>query len=202
MRLLKHLLATWACLAQVSFAGVAFTKWPTTVYTGQPATMTWNGDPNIKPATITLRKGPSGDLKTLKVLTTQAGGGSFTWVPEDSLVDGSDYALQIEQNGSVNYSGLVTLAHQPGKEPPSPAPPSSKIGPRPSDITSPLGGTRHSIQKGNNAYLPALNSSSTRHNMTQNKSTTPSPSNDGASFRYLSPEVTLAALAIIVYFAA
>ncbi|KAL5336689.1 hypothetical protein BJX70DRAFT_371670 [Aspergillus crustosus] len=199
MHLLKPLLATWACLAQVSFAGVAFTKWPATVYTGQPAMMTWNGDPNI-PATITLRKGPSGNLKTLKVLTTQAGGGSFTWIPEESLPAGSDYALQIEQSGSINYSGLVTLASQPGKVPPPP--PTSKTTPRPSDIASPLGGTRHSVQKGNNAYIPAFNSSSARLNMTSSKSTAPSPSNDGASFMYISPEMTLAALAIIVYFAA
>ncbi|KAL4872296.1 hypothetical protein BDV12DRAFT_211149 [Aspergillus spectabilis] len=199
MQLLNSLFAAWVCLAQVSFAGVAFTKWPTAVYAGQPATMTWNGDPNI-PATITLRKGPSGNLKTLKVLTTQAGGGSFTWVPEESLPDGSDYALQIEQNGSINYSGLVTLAHQPGKEPPPP--PTSKTMPRPSDITSPLGGARPGIQKGNNGYISALNSSSARLNKTSSKSTTPSPSNDGASFRYISPEMTLAAVAIIVYFAA
>ncbi|KAL4989802.1 hypothetical protein BDW68DRAFT_155765 [Aspergillus falconensis] len=44
MHLLKPLLATWACLAQVSLAAVSFTKWPTTVYTGKPATMYWKAD--------------------------------------------------------------------------------------------------------------------------------------------------------------
>ncbi|KAL3494032.1 hypothetical protein BJX62DRAFT_55805 [Aspergillus germanicus] len=220
MYLLKPLLATWACLAQVSFAGVAFTKWPTTVYTGRPATMSWigdpNGDPNAvraipfsqlssanknKPATITLRQGPANNLKTLKVLTTQAGGGSFTWVPEESLPEGSDYALQIEQNGSINYSGLVKLAHQPGKESP---PSASKKAPLPSDSAPPpLGGTRNGVQRGNNGYVPVLNSTSPRFNMTtSSKSTTSSTSSDGTSFRYVSPEMLLGGLAVIIYFAA
>ncbi|KAJ0414427.1 hypothetical protein BJY00DRAFT_295204 [Aspergillus carlsbadensis] len=200
MYLLKPLLATWACLAQVSFAGVAFTKWPTTVYTGRPATMSWIGDPNA-PATITLRQGPANNLKRLKVLTTQAGGGSFTWVPEESLPEGSDYALQIEQSGSINYSGLVKLAHQPGKESP---PSASKKAPLPSDSAPPpLGGTRNGVQRGNNGYIPVLNSTSPRINMTTSgKSTTPSTSSDGTSFRYVSPEMIFGGLAVIVYFAA
>ncbi|KAL2834717.1 hypothetical protein BJY01DRAFT_252899 [Aspergillus pseudoustus] len=199
MHFLKPFLVTWACLAQVSLAGVAFTKWPTTVYTGRPATMTWNGDPNA-PATITLRQGAANDLKTLKVLTTQAGGGSFTWVPEESLPEGSDYAFQIEQNGSINYSGLVKLAHQPGKEPP---PSASKKTPLPSDTSSlPLSDTMHGVQKGNNGHIPVLNSTSARLNMTSSKSTTSSTSSDGTSFRYVSPEMLLGGLAVIIYFAA
>ncbi|KAL3465281.1 hypothetical protein BJX64DRAFT_252789 [Aspergillus heterothallicus] len=153
-----------------------------------------------KPATITLRQGPAGNLKTLKVLTTQAGGGSFTWVPEESLPEGADYAFQIEQSGSINYSGLVKLAHQPGKEPP---PSTSKKAPLPSDsVSPPLGGTKNGVQKGNNGYIPVLNSTSSRLNMTSSKSTTSSTSSDGNSFRYVSPELLLGGLAVIVYFAA
>ncbi|KAL2870071.1 GPI anchored serine-threonine rich family protein [Aspergillus lucknowensis] len=198
MYFLKTLIATWACLVQVSFAAVAFTKWPSTVYAGRPATVRWSGDANA-PATITLRQGPADNLKTIKVLTTQAGGGSFTWVPEESLPDGSDYALQIEQNGSINYSGLLRLAHQPGKEPSA----TSRKAPVPADSTlPPLGGMRNGVQKGNNGYLPALNSSSPRPNMTSGKSRTQSKSSDAVSFRYVSPEMILAALAAIIYFAA
>ncbi|KAL3478981.1 hypothetical protein BJX99DRAFT_255982 [Aspergillus californicus] len=197
MHLLKPVFATWACLAQVSLAGVAFTKWPTHVYTGHAASMSWNGDPNI-PATITLRQGPPDNLRTLKVLTTQARGGSFTWVPEESLPDGTDYALQIEQNGSINYSGLVTLARQPGK---GPSPPSLNK-PIHSGSAPPLGGTRNGVQKGNMDYLPALNTTSHGLNMTSNKSTAPTKSNEGTSFQFASPEVILGALAAVVFFAA
>jgi hypothetical protein len=144
-----------------------------------------------------LRQGDADDLKFLKVLATQAGG-SFTWVPEESLPDGSDYALQIEQNGKINYSGLITVAHQPGKEPP----PTSKT-PLPSDDTSPpLGGMRNEVQRGNNGYIPDLNSSSPKLNMTSGKSTASTQSSNGASFRYGSAEMILRALAAIVYFAA
>ncbi|KAL4925483.1 GPI anchored serine-threonine rich family protein [Aspergillus undulatus] len=200
MRFLKPLLATWACLAQVSLAGVAFTKWPTTIYTGQPATLYWKGDPNA-PAKITLRQGPSGDLQTMKVLTDQATGGSFTWAPEAALPAGSDYAFQIEQDGSINYSSRVTLAPGPGEEP---AVTSASTISLPSD-TTPLGGTRPTVQKGNNGYIPTLNSPSTRINMTSGKSTVQSPTNDGVTFRNVSPEMALAAVAAVaavIYFAA
>ncbi|KAL2818125.1 hypothetical protein BJX63DRAFT_429444 [Aspergillus granulosus] len=188
MHFLELLLTTWACLAQVSFAEVAFTKWPATVYTGKPATMTWSGDVKT-PATISLRQGPSDNLTTLKVLTTQAGG-SYTWVPDESLPEGTDYAFQIEQNGSVNYSGHVKLAHEPGKEPKNPLPSDSL----------PLGGPRNTVQKGNNGHLPVLNGTSPQTNMTSSKSTT--PSSDGTSFRYGSPKLLLSGLAVIMHFAA
>ncbi|KAL4803007.1 hypothetical protein BDV18DRAFT_146062 [Aspergillus unguis] len=205
MHLVKTLLATWACLAQVSLAGVAFTKWPTTVYTGKPATMYWKGDPDT-PVTVTLRRGPSGNLKTLKVLTTEAQGGSFTWVPEESLAPSNDYALQIEQDGSINYSGLITLAPKPGQQyqqSQTPAVPQSspKNTPLPLDTNTPLGGARPGVQKGNNGFMPTLNSSSARLNMTSGKSTAPT-SSDGVSLRYVPLEITLAGLAALVYFAA
>ncbi|KAL5044951.1 hypothetical protein BDW71DRAFT_185164 [Aspergillus fruticulosus] len=153
----------------------------------------------FQPVTITLRQGPAGNLKTLKVLTLDAQGGSFTWVPDESLAPGSDYALQIEQDGSINYSGLVTLVEQPGKKA---QPSSSKNTPLPSDSSPPLGSARPGVQKGNNGYIPTLNSSSARVNMTSGKSTARAASSDAVTIRYISPEMTLAALAAVVYFAA
>ncbi|KAL2831765.1 hypothetical protein BDW59DRAFT_157724 [Aspergillus cavernicola] len=200
MYLLKPLLATWACLAQVSIAGVAFTRWPATVYTGQPAILGWNGDPNA-PATIILRKGPADNLKTLKVLTTQAGGGSFTWIPEESLIDGTDYALQIEQDGSINYSGLVTLAHQPGWEPSLPVSQNTPHGLSSNSVPPPIGGMRTDVQKGNNGYISVQNSTSPQFNMTSSKGTAPTKSNEGTSFRLASPEIILGALAAVIFFA-
>ncbi|KAL6230403.1 hypothetical protein BDW75DRAFT_234421 [Aspergillus navahoensis] len=198
MHLLKPLLATWVCLAQVSLAAVSFTKWPTTVYTGKPATMFWKGDPDT-PVTITLRQGPAGNLKTLKVLTHDAQGGSFTWVPDESLAPGSDYAFQIEQNGSINFSGLVTLVEQPGK---NAQPSASKNTPLPSNSNPPPGGARPGVQKGNNGYIPTLNSQSSRVNMTSGKSTAHMTTNDAMTLRYISPKMTLSALAAVFFFAA
>ncbi|BCS21245.1 GPI anchored serine-threonine rich family protein [Aspergillus puulaauensis] len=197
MYFLKPLIATWACLAQVSLAGVAFTKWPTTAYTGKPSTVYYQGDPD-SPATITLRHGPSGNLKTLKVLTTQAEGGSYTWVPDEDLPAGPNYALQIEQDGSINYTGLLKIANRPDQKPARPS--ASQNTPLPSDSNTPLSGGK-TVQKGNNGYLPILNGSSTDTTITSNKGAT-TESNDGATSRYISPEMMLAALAATVYFAA
>ncbi len=152
----------------------------------------------LQPATITLRQGPSGNLKTLKVLTTQAEGGSYTWVPDEDLHPGPDYALQIEQDGSINYTGLLKIADRPGQK--SARPSASQNTPLPSDSTTPLSGGEN-VQKGNNGYLPVLNGSSTDTTITSNKGAT-TASNDGATSRYISPEMMLAALTAIVYLAA
>lgn len=152
----------------------------------------------LQPATITLRHGPSGNLKTLKVLTTQAEGGSYTWVPDEDLPAGPNYALQIEQDGSINYTGLLKIANRPDQKPARPS--ASQNTPLPSDSNTPLSGGK-TVQKGNNGYLPVLNGSSTDTTITSNKGAT-TESNDGATSRYISPEMMLAALAATVYFAA
>ncbi|KAL4977707.1 hypothetical protein BDW66DRAFT_149737 [Aspergillus desertorum] len=160
--------------------------------------MYWKSDSDT-PVIITLRQGPAGNLKTLRVLTHDAQGGSFTWVPDESLAPGSDYALQLEQDDSINYSGLLTLVEQPGKKA---QPSASNNSPHPSDSTPPLGGARTGVQKGNNGYIPTVNSSSARVNMTSGKSTAHTTSKNGVASRYIFPEMTLAALAAVVYLAA
>ncbi|GFG04817.1 hypothetical protein IFM61606_06169 [Aspergillus udagawae] len=133
----RTFLATWACLAQLGAAQMlAFTTWPTHIYQGKPATVTWLGAPDV-PATIYLRKGDANNLDHVQVLTTDAKGGSFTFVPDDSLPDGSDYALQIQQGAEENYSGLITLGN-PGSKPPSPPmPPSPSKLPKPTEDAKP-----------------------------------------------------------------
>lgn len=80
----------------------------------------------FQPVTITLFKGKATDLKQVKVITAEAEGAdkSFTWHPDESLEDGDDYALAIEQDGSKNYSGHLKVSHDaslshipPGKGP-------------------------------------------------------------------------------------
>ncbi|OJJ46116.1 hypothetical protein ASPZODRAFT_67032 [Penicilliopsis zonata CBS 506.65] len=103
------LFATLGCIASaVAQSNIAFTAWPSSITAGQPVTLTWNGATDA-PVTITLRKGPSGDLKDVQVLTNTAQGGTYTFTPAASLVNGDDYAFQIEQEGTVNYSGLIAL---------------------------------------------------------------------------------------------
>lgn len=67
--------------------------------------------------TIALCKGKATDLKQVKTITAEADGNdkSFTWHPEDSLEDGDDYALSIEQDGSKNYSGHLKVSHDSSK---------------------------------------------------------------------------------------
>lgn len=72
-------------------------------------------------------------------MTTDAKGGSFTFVPDESLPDGSDYALQIEQGAEENYTGLMTLGD--GSKPPPPPPP-----PKPTEDVKPQNSSKPAPQ--------------------------------------------------------
>ncbi|KAI9044757.1 GPI anchored serine-threonine rich family protein [Aspergillus affinis] len=204
MRLYESLFATCLCLAQVSFAALplSFTKWPTTLRAGEPATVTWAGDIET-PATITLRKGSSTDLGDVQVLTAKALGGTFTFTPDDSLPGGADYALQISQPGQVNYSGHITLEAAPAVIPPS-------KGPRPTPVTQDPNSedfetATHDekdddIPKGNNGETVSLNETTPTKNTTSGKSAMAAQmQTGGAMFRNTSPELLLAAAGIIFY---
>lgn len=67
---------------------------------------------------------------------------AFTWVPKDSLVDGSDYALALAQLGIKNYSGHISLSHSENKIPPS-------KGPDPSRHNSTIPASETGVKKGN-----------------------------------------------------
>ncbi|KAF7118614.1 hypothetical protein CNMCM5793_008152 [Aspergillus hiratsukae] len=132
-------LAAWVCLAQLGAAQMlAFTAWPTHIYQGKPATVTWVGAPDV-PVTIYLRKGDATNLDHVQVLTTDAKGGSFTFVPDESLPDGSDYAFQIQQGAEENYSGLMTLGD--GSRPPRPPKP-----PKPEEDVKPQNSSKPATQ--------------------------------------------------------
>ena len=45
-----------------------------------------------------------------KALVATATGTAYTWIPDKSLADGSDYALQITQGNQINYSGQISLS--------------------------------------------------------------------------------------------
>ena len=77
-----------------------------------------------QPVTITLCRGNATDLKQVKTITAEADGNdkSFTWPPEDSLEEGDDYALAIEQDGSKNYSGHLKVENDLSHIPPGKGP--------------------------------------------------------------------------------
>lgn len=96
------------CLAQS--ANLAFTSTPSSVTAGTPVVITYTAPELNEAVTITLRKGNPDDLQTISTLTSSATGGNYTWIPLSSLEDASDYALQLEQGDSVNYSGEFSLS--------------------------------------------------------------------------------------------
>jgi len=113
MRFFQSALLAVSALASVALAQsstLSFTKVPTSVTVGQSYTIEWKTSDTTSPITITLRKGPSGNLKTISTLTSTATGTTYPWIPDKSLADGSDYALEITQGNQINYSGQISLS--------------------------------------------------------------------------------------------
>ncbi|MCJ1481637.1 hypothetical protein MMC06_001796 [Schaereria dolodes] len=89
---------------------IAFTQVPSSVTAGDPTTLKWGGGDGTSLVTIELKKGNPDNLQTISVLTGDATGNSYTWTPAKTLVDGTDYALQISQGvDDINYSGQFPL---------------------------------------------------------------------------------------------
>lgn len=113
MRFFQPALLAVSALASMALAQSAtllFTKVPTSATVGTSYTLEWKTNDSTSPVTILLRKGPSDNLKTISTLTSTGAGGSYTWIPDKSLVDGTDYALQITQGNQINYSGQISLS--------------------------------------------------------------------------------------------
>lgn len=89
------LLSAFAAFAAAQSTVLTFTRVPNPVTDGEAAAITYATNDTDAPVTIILRKGPSGNLKTVDVLTTNANGGQFVWTPPPSLANGADYALEI-----------------------------------------------------------------------------------------------------------
>ncbi|KAF9894391.1 hypothetical protein FE257_007894 [Aspergillus nanangensis] len=154
---LRSLLITGICLASSSVVNaLAFTNWPAVVIPGEPTTVTWTG---LDMDTIlTLRKGTAGDLHDVKTITDVARGGTFTWTPEPTLEDGTDYAFQIKQNGDVNYSGHFTVAGSRDQRPQAVGPPPPRLDPHsPEFDTSPKDNFgQEGVSKGNDGSPVSL----------------------------------------------
>ncbi|RAL09794.1 uncharacterized protein BO97DRAFT_457376 [Aspergillus homomorphus CBS 101889] len=227
MRASDTLVAAFACLAQIGIAEatLSFTQWPAVIRTGQPTTLKWQTDSDA-PVTVTLRRGAAQDLDTVQILSNNAQGGSFTWIPDSTIENGDDYAFQIEQNGYVNYSGLLQVTDGSDRSPtttavstPSPRPftlsaflttpaPSTSI--RQSTPTSyPTDTAPHddmqTVQKGNNGQTFTVNAADSDPNSTpagvSNSKTAMAAyvQSGAASVRTMGMGVVIGAFAMVLY---
>ncbi|KAE8140956.1 hypothetical protein BDV38DRAFT_279412 [Aspergillus pseudotamarii] len=201
MRAFESAFTTFACLAHICMTNaLSFTQWPGVIHTGEDNTVKWIGDPNL-PTTITLRRGAANNLSDVDVLTRDARGNEYTWKASDDLQDGSDYALQIQQNEEINYTGHITVEHPNGQAPSSKGPPPDDD-PDSDFSTAPHNATT-GVAKGNNAtstvpHIRHDDKPSTGNNHTSNKGTVSSKTqSDDASLRNWSPNLILAVVAIL-----
>ncbi|KAJ5708496.1 hypothetical protein N7488_008297 [Penicillium malachiteum] len=118
--LLTSVLAVAASLLSLGLAAdpLAFTSWPQDIAAGKPLTLTWTGAVSDQPVKLTLRKGNSGDLDDVEVITDQAKDGTFTWTPGENIKEGEPYAFEVSQGGQENYSALLKAG--PPANPPAP----------------------------------------------------------------------------------
>lgn len=73
------------------------------------------------------------------------------------MPDGSDYALQIQQNGQENYSGLLTLGNPDGKKPGPPSPTTQNAKPQtPANLPPHEDVWPTEVAKGNNAQFASV----------------------------------------------
>ncbi|KAF3481994.1 extracellular matrix protein [Arthroderma uncinatum] len=152
MQLFKTLLAGAALVASVVAQGqIAFTSFPSNLVAGKPFEVKWTGGAPGAPVTITLRKGPSDDLKDVAVLTSSATGGSYTFTPSTSLVSGPDYALQITQGSQINYTGLFSITGGTGKPSSTSATTTASSGYPTKPVTKPVSTTHASMTITNSA---------------------------------------------------
>ncbi|KAJ5719918.1 hypothetical protein N7493_006796 [Penicillium malachiteum] len=117
---LTSVLAVAASLLSLGLAAdpLAFTSWPQDISAGKPLTLTWTGAVSDQPVKLTLRKGNSGDLDDVEVITDQAKDGTFTWTPGENIKEGEPYAFEVSQGGQENYSALLKAG--PPANPPAP----------------------------------------------------------------------------------
>ncbi|KAE8382181.1 hypothetical protein BDV26DRAFT_288709 [Aspergillus bertholletiae] len=193
MRVYESIFAAIAGLAHVGMINaLSFTQWPGIIHTGEESTVKWIGDPDL-PTIITLRRGTANNLTDVEVLTRDAHGNQYTWKASDDLEDGPDYALKIQQNEEINYTGLITVEHPNGQAPSSKGPPPDD------DLNTAPHNSTTDIEKGNNATstVPHIRHD-TGNNHTSNKSAVSAKTqSDDASLRNWSPNLILAAAAIL-----
>lgn len=142
-----------------------------------------------------MLKGKSTDLKKLYTITAEVDGEkeSFTWIPKDSLEDGSDYALAVAQKGNKNYTGHLSVSHGDHKVPPS-------KGPNPSPSSSGESPSQTGVKKGNTSTDGKSNSLADNEVVSGKTSVSHGNMTGGASSNGVSLRLALGAVAAIFYF--
>ncbi|KAJ5731502.1 uncharacterized protein N7483_006010 [Penicillium malachiteum] len=150
-------LAVAASLLSLGLAAdpLSFTSWPSDIAAGKPLTLTWTGAVTDQPVKLTLRKGASGDLNDVEVITDQAKDGTFTWTPGENIKEGEPYAFEVSQGGQENYSALLKAG--PPANPPAPG--TSQTGTATSAPTGAAGTTSQATETGTSSK-PLISSSS------------------------------------------
>jgi len=113
MRFINSVLFAASALASFAAAQSStlfFTNFPKSVIAGTAYSVEWKTDDTTTPITITLEQGPTGNLKDVTVLTSDAANGKFSWTPSKSLSVGGNYALKISQGNQFNYGGPIALS--------------------------------------------------------------------------------------------
>ncbi|SMQ45940.1 unnamed protein product [Zymoseptoria tritici ST99CH_3D7] len=126
------LLSAFAAMAYAQAVSevLYFTRVINPVTAGMQTAITFATNDTTSPVTILLKKGPSGDLKTVSTLTDSATNGQFIWTPSTSLENGVNYALEITQGTQLNYFGPFQIQGATG-EGSSPSSSSSSMGMNP-----------------------------------------------------------------------
>ncbi|KAJ5290984.1 hypothetical protein N7478_000235 [Penicillium angulare] len=151
-------LAASATLLTLALADpLSFTSWPQDVQAGKPLTLTWAGAVTNQPVTLTLRKGASGNLDDVEVITDQAKDGTFTWTPGENIKEGETYAFQVSQGGQKNYSALLK-AGAPANPPASSASETGTVTSAPSTMST---GTATATGTGTGTASQATNANTT-----------------------------------------
>ncbi|KAL8869793.1 MAG: hypothetical protein Q9174_004007 [Haloplaca sp. 1 TL-2023] len=93
---------------------IAFTSIPAVVEAGNQYTLEYSGGNDDEAVTIILRRGDdSRNLEALGIVNGTATGGSAIWRVSPDIENGNNYALQISQgtsgNYTDNYSGRFTV---------------------------------------------------------------------------------------------
>ncbi|SMY19619.1 unnamed protein product [Zymoseptoria tritici ST99CH_1A5] len=127
------LLSAFAAMAYAQAVSevLYFTRVINPVTAGMQTAITYATNDTTSPVTILLKKGPSGDLKTVSTLTDSATNGQFIWTPSTSLENGVNYALEITQGTQLNYFGPFQIQGATGEGSSSSSSSSSSMGMNP-----------------------------------------------------------------------
>ncbi|KAL9056161.1 MAG: hypothetical protein Q9162_003122 [Coniocarpon cinnabarinum] len=99
---------TGSALAAIAAAqSVAVNNVPTSFTAGQAGTFDVVKGPG--PYTLQLRRGDSNNLSNVTYIDCSATDSTYSWTPSTQLESGNDYAIEVIQDGNINYSGEFSI---------------------------------------------------------------------------------------------